>query len=202
MRVLAAEGYVTATNQGTTVTDRQTNADRPPDHPPALSRAGSHNPTDERSHVLSAELVNAPEHTAVALGVEQGAMTVRRERINHQDGRPVSLSVSWLAGELAEQAPVLLSSDSLRHETAAVVQAITGREVVRGTCCECARTATPREAALLGLAAGDPVLAGQNTWYDQQGAVVEFGEYTIAGGIWITVTNHLRSTGPTQSAAP
>ena len=189
MRRLQAEGLVRLSNQGTVVTFGETSTYTPRDRLRAMRRSGRIYPPSDRTAVVSAEVMPAPAPVADAMGIEAGDLVVRRERITYHGDKPVTLSVSWLPGELAEAASALLSTERLPGGTITVIREATGREVARDTYRECARLATPAEVTALGLPEGEPhaVLTGENTWYEQDGAVLEFGEYVIPSGLWVIV---------------
>jgi DNA-binding GntR family transcriptional regulator len=189
MRVLAAEGLVATSTQGTRVAFAETSTFTPRDRLNAMRRSGRIYPPSERADILAAELVPPPPHVAEAMAGEDGPpeTVVRRVRVTYHSDRPVTVSTSWMPGDLAGPVPELVSTARIPGGTVGAVFERTGRAVVRDTYRECARRATHREADLLGVTTGDPVLHGQNTWYDNDGAVLEFGEYVIPEGRWVTV---------------
>lgn len=189
VRVLAAEGLVSISNQGTVVSFAERSTLTPRDRLAAMGRTGRIYPHSERSEVVSAELVEAPDYVAEAMGKEAGTRVVRRERVTFHEDTAVTHSISWMPGELAELVPELLSTERIPGGTVGAVRERTGRLVVRDTYRECARRATDVEAERLGVQAGDPVLYGQNAWYDRDGRVLEFGEYVIPEGRWVTVAD-------------
>jgi DNA-binding GntR family transcriptional regulator len=136
--------------------------------------------------IRSAELVPAPPHIADALGLEPGAPVIRRHRVTYRDDSPISVSVSWLDGALAEAAPRLLAAERLIEGTAGYIREMTGREAARGTDQDSASAATDQDAEDLGVAPGSPVAVGRNWWYDHAGAVLEYGERVSVPGRWST----------------
>jgi DNA-binding GntR family transcriptional regulator len=189
LRLLASEGYVSVSNQGVTVTYGQTNTYTPRDRLNAMRRTGRIYPPSDRAAITSAELVPAPEHVADAMGIDSGKPVIRRERLTYHADRAVQHSISWMPGDLAELVPALLSTERIAGGTMGAVREATGREVKRDTYRHSARLATVGEVAALGLPEGGPhaVLAGDNTWYDAAGAVLEYGESIIPPGLWVTV---------------
>jgi DNA-binding GntR family transcriptional regulator len=189
MRQLGAEGLVVSTSQGTFVAWGRTSTFTPRDRLNAMSRSGRIYPPSERAVIISAEVVPAPDHVAEAMLIPPGTPVVRRERVTMHDGTPVTHSISWLPGELAETVPALLDTGRNLGGTVTAITEATGRAVTHDTYRECARRATAHEARLLEIAEGDPVLAGQNTWYESPASVLEFGEYVIPQGRWVTVAD-------------
>ncbi|MDA8368602.1 MAG: GntR family transcriptional regulator [Nocardiopsaceae bacterium] len=185
--LLRSEGLVETSNQGTTVSFGETNTYTPRDRLRAMKRSGRIYPHSEATRILAAAVVPAPEHVAAAMGIEEGDQVVRRERVTLHGDVPVTHSVTWMPGELVDSVPELATTERIPGGTVGAVRERTGREVTRDTYRECARRATAEIAAALEVAEGDPVLYGQNTWYEDSGAVLEFGEFTIPEGRWISV---------------
>jgi DNA-binding GntR family transcriptional regulator len=140
----------------------------------------------ERFVILSAELTDAGDAVASALGVPPGAQVIRRERIatrpRDADATPIAWSVSWLAGTLAEVAPELTAPERIPGGTVGLVAARTGRLITSGADRLHARGALPHEADALAIPAGLPVLVGRTTWSDSTGAVVEVGDWVLPPG--------------------
>ena len=131
--------------------------------------------------ITSAEVVPAPEHVAEALGVIAGSPVIRRHRVTYRNDAPVSSSTSWFDGPLAESSPLLLRAERLPQGTPGYIQETTGRTAVAGRDHVAARLATAQDAAELGIEPGTAVLQGENWYLDEDGAVLEFGEYVTAG---------------------
>jgi DNA-binding GntR family transcriptional regulator len=194
LRHLQAGGFVTTTNQGTFVSWGNTSTYTPRNRLRAMrGKAGRIYPPSERAEIVSAEVVRAPDRVAEAMLLDLGAEVIRRERVTLHADQPVTYSISWLPGELAEQVPALVSTDRIPGGTVKAVEAATGRKVTHDTYRECARRATPTEATRLQVQAGDPVLAGENVWFNltegADGEVLEFGEYVVPEGRWVTIAD-------------
>jgi len=189
LRLLASEGYVDVSNQGVIVTYGQTNTYTPRDRLNAMRRTGRIYPPSDRAEIVSAELVPAPAHVADAMGIDAGQQVIRRERLTYHADRVVQHSISWMPGDLAETVPALLSTERIAGGTMGAVREATGREVKRDAYRHSARLATPAERTALQLPedAEHALLAGDNTWYDATGAVLEYGESIIPPGLWVTV---------------
>ncbi|MBO2461689.1 GntR family transcriptional regulator [Actinomadura sp. LCR2-06] len=185
VRRLAAQGLVETSNRGTRVLFGLTSTYTPRERLDAVRRTGRIYPPSDRAQVYSSELVRAPEHVALVMGIQTGGAVIRRERVTFRGEVPVTYSVSWMPGDLAGLVPELLSTDRIRGGTIGIVLEKTGRQVERDTDRVCARRASEVEAERLGVAAGDPVLYGQNTWYEGNGMVLEFGEFVVAADRWM-----------------
>ncbi|MGI9001874.1 MAG: GntR family transcriptional regulator [Pseudonocardia sp.] len=189
LRQLQSEGLVSTSNQGAFVSWHETSTYSPRDRLRAARTTGRLYPVSELSRIVAADLVESPEHVAHAMGTEQGAQVIRRARVNFHEDIAVTYSVSWLPGNLVEPVPELTTLERLPGGTIGRIAEVTGRTVLRDRYRECARRATVDEARHLGVTPGDPVLAGQNWWYEDtnEQSVLEFGEYTIPEGRWVTV---------------
>jgi len=130
--------------------------------------------------------VTAPPQIADALGLAHGTTVIRRHRITYRGEAPISASVTWLDGALAQDAPRLLSTERIIEGTIGYIRQVTGREVVRGTDQDSARAATGQDAEDLGVPAGSPVGCGRNWWYDAGDTVIEYGERVSVPGRWST----------------
>jgi DNA-binding GntR family transcriptional regulator len=137
--------------------------------------------TDEHARIVSSELVPAPEHVATALGIDTGAPVICRRRVTYRGEQPVSASTSWYDGALADAAPKLLEAERLKQGTPKYIEEQTGRAVATGRDHVGARHATAEDAEALRIEPGTAVLHGQNWYYDQDGLVLEYGEYVSAG---------------------
>ncbi|GAA0966132.1 GntR family transcriptional regulator [Acrocarpospora macrocephala] len=184
---LRSEGLVKAVpGIGTVVSTIQSQHTAPKDRFRSMRRTGRIYPANEAARITSAELVTASEQVANALGVITGGPVIRRHRVtlNTDTETPVSASVSWFDGALVEAAPKLLHLGRLIQGTPGYIQEQTGRIAVSGRDQLCADAATEQDSADLGIPAGTPVLRGRNWLYDQDGGVIEYGEYVTIGERW------------------
>ncbi|MFJ6464061.1 GntR family transcriptional regulator [Streptomyces sp. NPDC091387] len=149
-----------------------------------MHRTGRIYAPGEYAKIVAAETVEATDEIAAALGVEPGAPVIRRRRVTYKDDAPVSASDSWFDGALADAAPKLLETERLTEGTPNYIQAATGRTYATGRDQVTARAATADEAARLDCEAGSPVRVGRNWLYDNEGAVVEYGESVSHSGRW------------------
>jgi DNA-binding GntR family transcriptional regulator len=182
---LQSEGYVRGVHgTGTVVSASGAMSYAGRDRMRAAGRVGRIYPPNERAEISLAEVVEAPETIADALGLDAGAEVVRRHRVTYRDDVPVSASTTWMPGAFAQQATRLLSTERILEGTVGYVAQVTGRSVFRGVDQQSARAATEQDAADLRLPVGSPVACGRNWWYDADGAVVEYGESVSIPGRW------------------
>src|SRR5690606_38966028 len=98
----------------------------------------------------------------------------RQRRFIDEDG-VAAISTSWLAGELAEAVPALLSPERIQGGTIGAVSAATGRQPAPGLDTAKARLATTDEADALGLDQPSAVLVVEARLSDEDGKPLEFG---------------------------
>lgn len=188
LAALRSEGLVKALpGIGTVVTVAQTYT-APKDRYQAIRRTGRIYPANEAAQIKLAELASAPDQVADALGVEPGSPVIRRYRVtmNTDTNKAASASTSWFDGALAEAAPKLLETGRLTQGTPRYIEEQTGRVTTSGRDQQCADEASAEEAEDLGVPVGSPVLRGRNWFYDQDGDVIEYGEYVTVARRWST----------------
>jgi DNA-binding GntR family transcriptional regulator len=188
LATLRAEGLVQTTSGGaggTIVAVREV-GQSPRDRAMAVRSWGRIYPKGEHARITAAELVDAPEHVAAALGIEPGTPVIRRHRVTYRGDTPVSASTSWYVGDLAATAPDLLSTARIRQGTPGYIEQQTGRAARHGRDQFTAALADADVAADLGIAVGSPVLVGRNWFRDAQGEVLEYGEYFSNPERWQT----------------
>lgn len=192
LRQLQAEGLVQTSNQGVFVSWHETSTYSPRDRLKASRTIRHIYPPSEKSQILDATVVKPPQHVIEAMHLEnENPLAIRRERINFHGDTPVTHSVSWLPADLAKTVPELIRPERIPGGTIGRIAEVTGRQVLRDCYRECARRATTTEAAHLKVQPGDPVLAGQNWWYEDtnEEQVLEFGEFLIPENRWVTVAS-------------
>jgi GntR family transcriptional regulator len=140
----------------------------------------------EYAEITSAELAPAPAHVAAALGLDEGALVVKRHRVTYSErSGPVETSTSWLDGSLAEPAPKLLAAERIRMGTVAYVESVTGRTAAYARDQVAARSATEDDRAELGLpGATVAVLVYRHTVYDGNDQPLEFAEAVYPPERW------------------
>lgn len=154
------------------------------DHTITTVRTGRIYPPGYYAQIVSAVMLSAPELPAAALGLDEGALAIRRQRITFDaSGTPLSTSVSWFDGMLAEAAPLLLETERITQGTATYVEEQTGRaRSMKERMLLSAGAATAEEAEALGVEPGSPVLRTRNFYWDTAGDLIEYGEAAAAQG--------------------
>ncbi|GAA3352132.1 GntR family transcriptional regulator [Saccharopolyspora gregorii] len=152
----------------------------------SINRTGKIYPPGHYAKIRSAQLVSASKRAAEALGIEEGAPAIRRQRTTYrEDHSPISTSVSWFAGDLAAVAPLLLTTGRIVQGTTQYVEEQTGRGIVATYVEHAAGAASDDAAGELGVPEGSPVLLSRNRFIDGDGAVIEYGESTAQPDHWI-----------------
>lgn len=181
IKQLQDDGYVRSSSQGTFV-DLGRKLTSGPDRLQMLRATGSGFRAGERVDILSAELVPASEEVAKALEINQGDQVVERRRIYLDDQGVVTLSTSYLAGELAEAAPELLEAGPLPKMTFGLVEERTGRRAVRRRDVVAMRPVPDEIADLLGVEPGTMALTMTNHYRDQNGDPTEYARDYLGAG--------------------
>ena len=157
LRLLAAEGLVVTTQQGSRVAGKTSvRATRESVAP----RFGPQSP--DRVTITSASKVRTPEVVQNTLATEDTEV-FRREAITDRDGRPHTFAVCWIPLWAGEGVPQLLEEEHIQS----LLTLITPPELdeVLGQDWVTARTIeSEREATALQLEIGDPTLAGASIW--------------------------------------
>jgi GntR family transcriptional regulator len=141
-------------------------------------------PASQHAEILAAEIVPAPARVAEGLSLVEGALVIRRQRRTIEVDHPNEVSVSWFDAVLTDVAPRLLDRDRIREGTTAYVEQMTGRAATTAEERECARRATPEEAALLDIGRGSAVLATEHRVLDMAGDPLEWAESACPSGRW------------------
>ncbi|MFE2815346.1 GntR family transcriptional regulator [Streptomyces nigra] len=172
--VLRAEGYATATpGVGTIVTKPKkltAGADRL-----AKLQAGAATIGDgERVEILDAVRERASQDVADALGLDVGEEVARRRR-RYLDGEGVvTVSTTWIAGAVADQAPEFLEVAPLPKMTFGLIEDRTGRRVTRRRDTVALREIPEDVAGPLEAEAGARTLVVINHYWDQNGEPTEY----------------------------
>jgi GntR family transcriptional regulator len=130
-----------------------------------------------RTRVLSVTEIPAPPHVAIPLELTVSSPVVELRRLREVDGSPVSLQTAYLPAAFC---PRLAENDltaSLYRllESRYGLRLWSGRETLR------ARGATPREAALLQIGVGAPVMFAERITFAATGTPVEYLEAVWRG---------------------
>jgi GntR family transcriptional regulator len=185
-RTLKAEGLAEA-RQGsaTTVSTRRTLHRTAADRLESALNTGRIYADGEYAVITATALTEPPEWVADLLGAEGTSRAIRRERVTHNsDDQPVSASVSWFSADLAETVPALLIQERIVGGTPSAIEVATGRRAVATEEATTAAAASEKQAALLGVDAGAPVLLSRNVYVDAEGDTIEVGESVAPAGRW------------------
>ncbi|MGV9251818.1 GntR family transcriptional regulator [Streptomyces sp. NPDC003697] len=111
-----------------------------------------------------------PSRVAVALGLADGVLALRRVRVLQlPDGTANSCVEAWFPPEIAEAAPRLADTAPIAEGTTRYVRRQTGRFPVEGVDITTVRLATEVEAERLGVPTGTAVAVLLHTAKDEQG---------------------------------
>ena len=115
---------------------------------------------EEIARITFAGMASAPGYVTGMFGLEEGTQVGRREAVYTYRGEVEELIVSWHPPRIVEACPELIISEPIRIGTLALVVQRLGHEgIIGGSEFQRARGADEREAELLGLQVGAPVLA-------------------------------------------
>jgi DNA-binding GntR family transcriptional regulator len=120
--------------------------------------------------VLGLELAAPDEPARERLNVSSAERVWRLERLRAIEGDPLALMCNYVPVAVTDLARIDLEHTGLyEHFRAQAINLRVAHQVIG------ARTVDSREAKLLGVRKGDPVLTMQRTSYDDQGRAVEYG---------------------------
>lgn len=145
-----------------------------------LNAAGKQPTTD----VLKFDPACVNATAAAAVGAAGSAPLVYFERLRYADGRPLALMRNWLPPSHADLSKDELAGDGLYRilRSRGVRPQVAKQRIT-------AHAASQREARLLQIRRGQPLIAMQRTAYDADGRVIEFGDHVYrADGYAIEVT--------------
>lgn len=136
-----------------------------------LARTGQ-SPTTE---ILAFEPVAADEVVAERLGVPEGSTVARLDRLRSAGQQPIARMTNYLPDRFAD-----LDADELAEH--GLYELLRARGVVLHSAAQTigARSATAKEARLLGEPRGAALLTMQRTTYDDHGVAVEYGTHLYA----------------------
>ncbi len=155
---------------GTVVTAAGPPADRARGGPVLITLA-SRSPArpGDKTRVLEAGLVQAPQHVAAQLGAEPHAQVIRRRQVTSRDGVPAAILTSWFPGSMAGSAPDLLRKARLTEE-------VSGYRPAWGEDWVSARPPTSAEAREFGIKRGSPVTVAHSRRFTAADTVIEYAE--------------------------
>lgn len=153
-------------------------------------------PQNEYATILEAELVVAPafladafhgnDDTWVRRNTDGEIELIRRMRVVHNTDLdiPVSVSVSWFRGGVAEVCPMLLETERIQEGTPRYLHSRTGLLINNGHDDVCAAWANEVEARHLEVEFGSPVCRTRSHQMGAQGLLIEYSESTALPGRW------------------
>jgi DNA-binding GntR family transcriptional regulator len=144
----------------------------------------------EYTVITSAGWLEAPDYVAEALNLAPGGRAVHRRRVTNDQSGPITLSTSWFAPDVGQQAPKLLDPERIQEGTLMYVEKMTGRQGSYAEDRMCARQATGEEASDLRLTGGSAVLIAHHVVYDLQDQPLEFAEATYPPERWAFEQGH------------
>jgi len=125
------------------------------------------------TRMLAFETVPAPAEVASSLQVSRGARVVHFERLRMASGQPIALMRNFLPLSLAE----IVTEGDLRNTGLYRLLQRGGIHLRLASQSIGARSAQPREAKLLKVPSGSPLLTMRRISYDDAGRSVEYGSH-------------------------
>jgi GntR family transcriptional regulator len=123
------------------------------------------------SQVLKQQVGPAGDQTAIRLGLEPGAPVIEIERLRFAGEEPVVLTTTYLPAELC---PGLLEADLTRRSLYEFLEAECGLTLARGQRTIEAVAADARQARLLQVRKGAPLILLQSVSYLEDGRPIEY----------------------------
>lgn len=132
----------------------------------------AHAGREPSTRVLANRREDSDEEVAQELRLEPGTTVRYLERLRFADGEPLAILRCWLPDGLFSPSDEDLSERGMYEllRTKGIYMRIAHQQIG-------AKSASPAEASLLGLADGAPLVTMQRTTYDDQGRAVEFGSH-------------------------
>jgi DNA-binding GntR family transcriptional regulator len=126
------------------------------------------------TRVISLGTGTGPDAAATALRVERDEPLLHIERVRYADGKPLALMHNWLI--VREVASSLTAEDLERQGLYQLLRAA-GRRPSAARQSIGARAAGQRDAQLLEVKRGSPLITVRRTAYDSDNRVLEYGEH-------------------------
>jgi GntR family transcriptional regulator len=175
IRELQSRGLVTS-HQGGTMVSARLSVPTPTERlQRSLAGVGPLRP-GESIRISSAGWADpVPSYVHDVLEVPEGEQVARREAVTEYEGRKSSLIVSWHPRRIVDLVPALIDLEPIAQGTIAAARAA-GADVGQSQNHFMARGADPREAGLLEVAEGVPVMAVVALRTDRDGKPIEYVE--------------------------
>ena len=123
------------------------------------------------SRILKLERVPAVAKVAAALRLEPGEAVIELERLRFVQDEPIALVTTFLP---YRRCPDILQVDLTRQSLYALMEAVCGIVIARGLRTMEAVAANQREAELLEVDPGSPLMLIDSVSFDAEGAPVEY----------------------------
>lgn len=181
---LRAAGHIRTTQRGSFVAEHVGGSASAQDRLRRAIRTGSTDADTETQEVTAAELIVPPPYILGIYELEDGDQVLRREYVvRNPDNDVQELHVDWYPATFAAQvAPLLSKAPRTSGELLAAVEQAVGRTVNHGRDALRARAADEREARLMEIEVGTPILAGAHAWSDDSGLLV-YGEWCLRADV-------------------
>jgi|FaiFalDrversion2_1042247.scaffolds.fasta_scaffold01405_3 GntR family transcriptional regulator len=142
------------------------------------------------ARVLALEAIIPPPAIARALQLRADQRVIRIERLRLVNGKPLALHLSFVHEHLC---PDLIHVDFTTASLYAVLEGPCGLRIVRSEQVLRAVAATPKQARLLGIPQGAPLLSIQGVTYLEDGTPLEWLELLYRGDRYELTFAALRS---------
>jgi DNA-binding GntR family transcriptional regulator len=126
-----------------------------------------------RTRVIAYETVPAPAEVATSLQLSRGTRVLHLERLRTASGHPIALMRNFLPMALHE----IVTQDGLQRTGLYRLMRQGGINLRLGSQSIGARSAEKREAKMLRVASGSPLLTMRRISYDDGGRPVEYGSH-------------------------
>ena len=132
----------------------------------------------------TASTTAAPAGIAEILGITAGRRALRRQETRYDNGKPVSLTITWFPSAIATKAPRLAAAEPIPAGALAYVGEATGSRAVRVIEENAALPADKDTAQSLGVGPGTPVLVSRVRNYASTGTIIACTETSMVAGRW------------------
>ncbi len=142
-------------------------------------------PAEARYEVTATtDLTAAPIDIAAMLGIPAGRRALRRREIRLDNGKPISITVTWLPQTITAEAPRLTDSKPLPAGILAYIAEVSDNRVARVTAGHAALPADADTGEAFDIALGSPILAARRQHHAAGGRIIAYSETTIRAETW------------------
>ena len=132
----------------------------------------------------TAAMTAAPSEVAEILGIPARQPALRRQETHLDQGRPVSITATWIPSAIATKAPRLADSQPIPSGTLAYIAEATGNRVARVAEEHSATAADATTAKTLGVPPGSPALVTRRQHHTADGQLIAYSERIAPAGNW------------------